>query len=973
VDERQLYEREEPIGLGVRALARLRADVAAGDTSPGGLLLYRGAAGFGKTSLLGRLRAAANAARGSQVLLFARATEQQQGAPFYVARSLLQPALAKMLEADRREMFGGWYDIAAPALGLTPADAGNPADPTGVQEALSWVMTQLAVRQGPLLVVVDDLHWADAESSQWLASYIGQIQHLPMLVAFAYRGDELEPALDDLLLREVRELGTRGHCVEVQKLSPNAVEAMVRGRLGEDADDVFCRTCWSITNGNPFFVTSLIDRLVEQNVAPVEENQDQLRALAALSGARDVGRRLERLGTDVQRAAFAAAVLDIPFDLELISRVAGLPFNQAQTAVEKLVGDQILSRTGHEFHFSHPTVASAVYQSITFPAMRTSIHSKAADEVIASGRGGMAAASRHLIELYPDDNPTVVQQLRQAAHEHLAMGAPDAAKRCLERALREPPADEDLAEVRYELGCAVMLRDPELTVRQLQTALDEVPGLEPEHRLNAVLRLGQALTHSNRVTEAVELTRDEVARMDDCPAKTRLQAASFMWRLLRRNDPDGKETSRQLGLLVEQQRGRTDPEARSVQVLRAWDLTLRGESSSEALALADHGTEGGRPAEGLGWTNQVLGFEIPVMLGVAYIYNDRLDRARNLFVDAAYEFEMMGWSGGHLGFANFFQALVMFRQGRLEDAEKALRPTLLRKARGLGPGNPLLWDVAALLCDVLLAQGRTDEAVKLAEEHGIQPGQYPPAAVMPDAPALVGRLLLAQGRKEEAVAELERHGRELDERGWENTVWSPWISTLALALADSDPERARALAAEAYGRALRAGTNSAEGMALHAWAKVAEPEKELELLRRAVSALGQSPIAYEHASALVDYGAALRRDGRLREAVAALEQGLGIARDGGATGLAERARRELKASGVSPHRLRPLPSRDLTALQLRAAQLTAAGKDRGEVAESLSVSPGRVSELLAAVYRTLGTDAKGLAETLKDDPGVDSE
>ncbi|RAG87683.1 ATP-binding protein [Streptacidiphilus pinicola] len=972
MDERQLYEREEPIGLGVRALQRLRADVAAGDTSPGGLLLYRGAAGFGKTSLLGRLRAAANADRGSQILLFARATEQQRGAPFHVARSLLQPTLAKMQEAERREMFGGWYDIAAPALGLTPADAGNPADPTGVQEALSWVMTQLAVRQGPLLVVVDDLHWADPESGQWLAGYLGQIQHLPMLVSLAYRSDELAPAMDDVLLREVREMGTRGHVVELQKLSPNAVEAMVRGRLGEDADDVFCRTCWSITNGNPFFVTSLIDRLSEQGVAPVEENQDQLRALAALSGARDIGRRLERLGTDVQRTAFAAAVLDTPFDLELISRVAGLPFNQAQTAVEKLTGDQILVRSGHEFHFSHPTVASAVYQSITFPAMRTSIHSKAADEVIASGRGGMAAASRHLIELYPDDNPAVVQQLRQAAHEHLAMGAPDAAKRCLERALREPPADEDLAEVRYELGCAVMLRDPDLTVRQLQLALDELPGLEPEHRLNAVLRLGQALTHSNRVTEAVELTRDEVARMTDGPAKTRLQAASFMWRLLRRNDPDGKETSRQLALLVEQQRGRTDPEARSVQVLRARDLTLRGESSSEALAFADLGTEGGRPAEGLGWTNQVLGFEVPVMLGVAYIYNDRLDRARNLFVDAAYEFELMGWSGGHLGFANFFQALVMFRQGKLEDAEKALKPTL-RKARGLGPNNPLLWDVVAVLCDIRLAQGRLDEAAKLAEEHGIRPGQYPPAAVLPDAPALVARLLLAQGRTREAVAELERHGRELDERGWENTVWSPWVSTLALALADSDPERARALAADAYGRALRAGTNSAEGMALHAWAKVAEPEKELELLRRAVSALGQSPIAFEHASALVDYGAALRRDGRLREAVAALEQGLDIARDCGAIGLVDRARRELKASGVSPHRLRPLPSRDLTALQLRSAQLTAEGKDRGEVAEVLSVSPARVAELLAAVYRTLGTDAKGLAETLKDDPGVDSE
>ncbi|MBF9070569.1 ATP-binding protein [Streptacidiphilus fuscans] len=975
MEERQLYEREDSMQQGVAALRALRADVAAGDTNPGGLLLYRGRAGFGKTSLLHRLRTVANSVgpdgRKDILLLHARAGEQQKDAAFHVARSLLQPTLAKMTEAERREIFGAWYDIAAPALGLVPPQPGDqPADAYGVLEALSWVVTQLAVNRGPVLMVVDDLHWADKESLGWLTGYIGQISPLPLLVALAYRNEELPDGIEDGLREELRQLGGRGQLIELGRLGRSAVDAMVRNRLGEDADDLFCHTCWTITEGNPLEVSNLIDRLREGKLEAVDENIDQLRSLVAQGSGPAIGKRLERLGTDVQRGAFAAAVLDTAFELETISRVAGLPLNQAETAVTKLVEESILTRNGREYQFVHPTVASAVYQSITFPAMRTSIHGRAADEVINAGKG-MAAASRHLIQLHPDDNPQVVEQLRTAAHEHLAMGAPEAARGCLERALREPPADEEVAEIRYELASSVRLIDPGYTVNQLRLAMKEVPGLDEGLREKATMRLGQALTHTNRVQDAVTVTGAEIARMPDGPAKTRLQAASFMWRLLLRNEVDGKETSRQLDVLAAQHLAGRDDGSRAVQVLRAWDLTMRGENSTQALALAEHGLERGLPADGLGWTNQAWGFEIPVMLGVTYIYNDRLDRARDLFADAAREFELMGWSGGHLGFANFFQALVLFRLGKLVDAEKFLHSTL-RKSERSGRGMPLQWDIVAVLVDTMLAQGRITDAVRLAAEHEFRPANFPPAPVLPDAPALYGKLLLAQGRRAEAAVELQKAGDSLEARGWQNTVWSPWLSHLAVAIKDTEPERARALAAEAYKRASRAGTNSAEGMALRHCAQVAEPGNEVDLLAQAVGLLGQSPAAYEHAQALVDYGAALRRVGRLRDAVVALDQGLEISRGCGATSLVDRARRELQASGVSPHKLRPLPSRDLTAPQLHAARLTAAGKDVHQVAESMSITPHRVQELLAAVYRTLGTDPKGLADTLRDDPGLEA-
>ncbi|NED88589.1 ATP-binding protein, partial [Streptomyces sp. SID11233] len=90
-----------------------------------------------------------------------------------------------------------------------------------------------------------------------------------------------------------------------------------------------------------------------------------------------------------------------------------------------------------DLQFVHPLIATAVHESMS-PFHRTALHGRAADLVMESGRGP-AAASRHLLQLVPDDDPHVVARLRAAAREHLAVGAPEAARLCLERALIEPP------------------------------------------------------------------------------------------------------------------------------------------------------------------------------------------------------------------------------------------------------------------------------------------------------------------------------------------------------------------------------------------------------------------------------------------------------------------------------------------------------------------------------------------------------
>ena len=965
--DRELYEREELTAHAGRALRSLTQGLATGATDLGSVLLYSGEAGLGKTSLLTEFRRSAVAA--GCTVLSARGGEQQRYLPFHVVRQLMQPALARLTPAQRHELeeaSATWYPIAAPAMGAVAPTEGTLSDPQGVRDALDWVVTQLAFQKRPLAIVVDDLHWADPESLTWLASFAARVPVLPMLLVLAFRPEELPtegaPLLGDPAV-------VPGGPQQLRPLTPNAVSALVRREFGDEADAMFARECWHITIGNPYDLATLFTRLRDRRLRPVEETIPLMRELVAAGRGPAIVRRLAKLGTDTHWYAYAAAILDSRIDPEVAGRVAGISPSAARNAVERLIEDRILREEQDErgrtvLEFVHPTIATAIYQSVLLPSIRTAMHGQAAAEVIASGRS-MAEASRHLLEIQPDDDLRIVQQLRQAAREHLAVGAPEAARRCLERALAEPPAEEDKAEVLFELGCSTLLTAPPVTINHLRSALTTVPGLSPEHREQAVLRLGQALGHSNQMEEAARVTVEEIARMEPGLSRTRLEAASFMWRTFLRDEPDAPERAQQLAALSEGLRG-NDSGARALRVLRAFDLTQRGEPTAEALELASHAFDRtGRLAEGLGWTNTVWGFEIPVLLGLTYVYNDRLDLAADLFNDAAHVYTVAGWSGGHLGFADFMRGLVAFRWGRLADAEQLLRDALTKSDR-LGRDTPLQWDTVGVLCDTLLARGRRAEAFALAEEYSFEP-PFPSIIVLPDAPTTYGRLLLAAGRRDEGEAMLTKAGEQLDARGWHNTVWSPWAGPLAESLADRDPVRARALTDEALERAERIGTNSAVGTALRWCAAVAEPHEAVRLLGQAVERLGQSPAAYEHALALVDQGAALRRVGRPGEAAEALEQGIELADQCGAETLADRGRTELQATGGVRQR-RVVAARVLNKQEHEAAVMATRGVPPQLIARAMNISETAVNRLLTAAYRKTGTGPDGLATALGLDP-----
>ncbi|MCX4695015.1 AAA family ATPase [Streptomyces sp. NBC_01408] len=956
---RTMIEREAELATVDEALDQLSGP---GPDSGGALLAFSGPAGLGKTTLLAEVRRRAHTR--SCTVLAARGGEQEQSQPFHVARQLIQPQLAGTSEVELRAALGGWYTIVGPALGLCAPEQGAPPDPQGLRDGLDWVLTHLVVKRAPVTLVLDDAHWADPESLGWLAAFTPRTEHLPLLLVVAYRPDEL-PAHADAFRTLPGRAGQRP--LPLAPLTPAAVAALVREALGEHAEDAFCHELWSVTTGNPFEAVELTAKVRDKALAPVSASAPLLRDLAAAQRGSGLVARLDRLGPSTVRFAWACAVLGTAIPRELAARVAALGTEEAADATGRLRDARILAAAGAAgaatgpdaaeepeagLEFVHPLIATALYRSIP-DALRVALHGKAAVAVVDAGLGSSAAA-RHLLETHPENDPWVVRTLREAAAENLRAGAPEAARRQLARALREPPDFDERAAVLYELGCASLLTEPANTVNHLRAALAE-PVEDPALRQGIVIRLAQVLAHSDHLAEASEALAREIPYTADVRARLRLQSEQFMWDAFNAAEPDSPARSRRLARLADRLTGR-DLTERYIIGLRAWDACLRGEPVEVVLHHA-----GRTLRQVFSWAHEDRGFEVPVLTAMAHMYADRPWRAEQLFHAGTAEFERQGWRGAHLSFAYSLRAYVRYRRGRLVEAEELARAGL-RLAERVGRRTPVHWYAIAILVTTLLARGRADEAWELAQEHEYR-APFPAAVVFPDSQTVYAELLLARGDTKGATAELEAVDRRLTPRGIQNPAWCPWQQHLARAVSAQDPDRARALAGDAVRRARAFGTASGIGQALRVAAEVAAPEDRVELLREAVALLAASPAGYELARAQAALGATLR-DAEL------LERAVVTARECGADALEAEAADALLGLGGG------LPCRSswkdgLTAEELRAAERAAAAEladraDRVDRAER-APSPAGAAEPdweLSAACRKLGTDRPGLPAAL---------
>lgn len=955
-----LLEREAQLGL-------LRQSVATTVSEhTGSLVLISGAAGLGKTALLGAARELAEQAE--MRILRARASDLEQDFAFGVIRQLFEGPLDRIAAETRQSLFRGAAALASPLFDLAPVaaaggryveDAGDAAAAAGARppgdlsftlvHGLYWLTANLA-EIGPVMIAVDDAHWADSSSLRFLAYLSARFEELGVLVALTAREGEPTPSREVLTTLR-NEPGAI--LVLPESLSDAAATRLVRSALGENADAEFCSACAQASAGNPFLLRELIRVLDAERVEPVAANAARVQAVRPDAVSHAVVARLARLGGDASLLARSVAVLESA-SLRQAAALAGIDQERARAAADRLISTQILTADG-PLTFIHPLLRRAVYEGIP-PAARADSHRRAGLLLAEEGpRSTLAGA--HLLRSEPADDPAVVAALREAAREALADGAPPSAVRLLRRALSEPPPPEVRAAVLGELGEAEALaRDP-AAAAHLQEALELTE--DPYMRARIGGQLGSLLVWVGQPLEGHALlarTIDELPPNADTGLRATLEtirvaSASVDRRLVGEVAPR-LPSLHELAIAA-------GSAGNALLIFEACWRAQSGPYSGDWREWVDRGLDGGRFV-----AQQTAGSPIVGYAAAVLVLADEVQRAESLIAAIRADARARGSIEAHLA-ALTWASLLALRRGDLPQAASDAA-TALDLANRLEVPWTRIWSTAFLV-QALVARGEVEEADRALAEGGIESALGSAATL--HALLARGRLHLAQGRRAEAIADLRATGESVIVN---NPSYIPWRSELALALAHEDPEQARALADGELARAQELGQPRGIGVALRACGMLEGGDAGIALLSEAVQTLRQSPDSLELARALCDLGSARRRAGQRSAARAPLREALGLAQRCDAVPLAQRAKEELLASGAQLRRERMSGPEALTPSERRVAEMAAAGLTNREIAEALFVTAKTVGTHLGHIYRKLDLDGPHAREQLSERLGRDA-
>ena len=371
-----------------REMADLSAALDAALSGRGGLVMLVGEPGIGKTRTAQELAMLAGA-RSAQVL-WGRCYEEQGAPPYWPwiqpIRAYVQQAGAEQLAA---EMGPGATIIAeiVPEIGVKLPELKTPPtlEPQQARfrlfDAITTFLKNVAQRQ-PLILVLDDLHWADRSSLLLLEFLAREIGNSPLLLLGAHRDIELFRAhpLSQTLGALVREQHFQR--VQLDGLNQQEVGELVEGNAGValtlEAEEVIR----SRTNGNPFFVCE-----VTRGFTPETITQGQEWASAIPEGVRDaIGRRLNRLSEQCNEVLTTASIIGREFDFRLLTILTGeISEDQLLQAVDEAVSAHLIEEVHGQrdrYQFSHALIQQTVADEVT-TSRRVRLHARISEALEA--------------------------------------------------------------------------------------------------------------------------------------------------------------------------------------------------------------------------------------------------------------------------------------------------------------------------------------------------------------------------------------------------------------------------------------------------------------------------------------------------------------------------------------------------------------------------------------------------------------
>lgn len=922
-----------------REVALLDEALAAARDSAGRVIVIEGEAGIGKTALLAA--ALARARRLGLRVLAARGGEHEREFGFGIVRQLFEDVLLAASADERMAVLQGPASQAAPLFGLV--EDPPEADPATVQHGLYRLTLNLA-RRAPLLLVIDDVHWADLTSLRWLLYLARRIERAPVCGLLARRPGEQDFS-EDVLRRLLTEPAVAK--LELGPLSRGACERLAGGILLQPEPELSA-VCYHQTAGNPFFLRELCHTLAGERLHSRQDLLDLARRLGPERLRDSVLVRLFRMPAAARELVRAVAVLETDAELRHAAALAGLEVDEASVAADQLAAARILDQ-GTPLRFAHPILRATVYRELS-AAHRGALHRRAAELLAADGQ--LERGAVHLLATPAQGDARVVALLRAAAGRALTHGAAEATASLLERALREPPPPDQRAAVRLELGHAERLANLPEAQAHLRAAFADATS--PAQRARAAGELGAALlARGGRPQEALELLLGAAKelRPSDPARALELEVDAASLAVL-----GGRWREREGNWLTELAQGADPgiPAGRRLLGVLAYDaLATPGTAGREVAALLDraeaHGSVWEDPAP---WQYQSMALTVVAFTEIAL---DRLVTAHQHLVEACQRAHALGSVAGEIG-ALAVRGRVEYLRGDLVDAEAHLRQacTLIEDV-----GH---WDYADLpvsqLVLVLVERGQEQEARQLLRTHGLDAPELPRGHLTSQflAEARIA-LWLSAGDASRARHDAEALERMAQRRRSPALLSGGGLMALA-ALADGDGQCARRLAARQLTEARRFGVASAVGHALRTLGLVEGKAKGLRRLAQSVEMLSASPCRLECARALLDQGSAQRREGHRVQAGAALRQALDLADAAGADRLAKRARAELHLCGLRPRRAALSGPESLTAAERRVADLAVLGHRNVEIARLLVVTRRTVETHLSAIYRKLDINGR---------------
>ncbi len=983
-------------------MSRLRAAFDQAVAGTAAALLISGDAGVGKTRLTEELAALARAKdafvltgrcldAGETGLPYLPFVEAMAQVPDRERAVLSHPALVRLFPdailPSGERAGGGMSGVGAVVAGAGTRNAASAEQDVGqlqLFDAVHALLTELAA-EAPVVLVLEDLHWADASTRRLLAFLVSRLRDQRLLIAATYRGDDLHRRhpLRPLLAELVRLPATER--LELSPFDETDSRTFVTALAEELLPEGTVREVAGRSEGNAFFAEELLAAYTEDGASLPATLVDVLLS------------RVERLSEGAQRVVRVASVAGRRVPHATLLEVSGLSETELEEALREAVQHHVLVATqdqGNEVYaFRHALLREAVYGDL-LPGERVRLHGAYARRLAGQqGRRGVAAAlAHHSMESH--QLPQALAASVVAAQEAKQSGAPTESLHHLERALKlwdavpaadRPPGADEAALLRKASHVAGSAGEPERAVAFARHAVKLADNSDdPEVAAMTRRRLASALF-------VVEGKEEEARRV-----------IVRAWELVE-DLPASCEKAWVLAVYAGILRGMREPvEARTFAELAVRDARAANEPGVEADALITLGaleeTEGRvdrgrarlREAQQLAMSDDAPTVELRSRHYLAMNYYEQadLDEAVRIIDEGVERARRTGLTWGTYGFElRALKVTARYARGDWDESEAAAEP----------PGRRVSSTVSARLAavgsHVMVSRGRLAEAARLAADLKSEWSRdFQIGAAMGSASA---ELALWQGRPEEGVV----HVREALE--WAERVGGQWmmvgirLGALGVSLCAEQAERAlrrrddgehdaavaegERFAAHArdtarYGRP-RTGALGPEGQA---WLARAEAElsrlhgkSSPELWRAAADAFGYGAI-YEQALCRWRLGEALLRADERDAATTELRAVAEVAGRLDARPLHDAVRRLARRGRISLGD-GPVPRESLdpfTPRERSVLGLVALGRTNRQVGDELYISEKTVSVHLSRIMAKLGATRRAEAVAIAYDKGL---